>query len=50
MNIKRNTQQMKRQLTEWEKTFVNHLSDQEFIPKMYKLTQLQQQQIPKLSF
>lgn len=48
MNSERNTQQMNRQLMEWEKTFVNHLSDKELISKMYKLTQ-HQQQILKLS-
>ena len=48
MNSERNTQQTNRQLMEWEKTFVNHLSDKELISKMYKLTQ-HQQQILKLS-
>ena len=49
MNSGRNTQQMRRQLMQWEKTFVNHLVDKELISKMYKLTQHQQQQTPKLS-
>lgn len=49
MNSGRNTQQMRRQLMQWEKTFVNHLLDKELISKMYKLTQHQQQQTPKLS-
>ena len=49
MNSERSTQQMRRQLMQWEKTFVNRLSDKELISKMYKLTQRQQQQTPKVS-
>ena len=49
MNSERSTQQMRRQLMQWEKTFVNRLSDKELISKIYKLTQRQQQQTPKVS-
>jgi hypothetical protein len=33
---KRTINKAKRQLTEWEKIFINHISDKELISKIYK--------------
>lgn len=38
LHSKENNYRVKRQPTEWDKIFANHLSDQGFIFKTYKIT------------